>query len=179
MKISLQDIELKSFQIDRPILSQKPDLILSTEDSISDYLALGTYCLHRRLTNVLGNVIRVEKRDFSHDTSAVTAFIGNKCIELPTSAFSSVACKYVEHIANFIAGQKYFNNMILGVEISMFLSLHLAGERVVFSTAPGQAHSIKDLLPDTWDISDTVKAQEVAFTLIKKAFEVCIEPFGF
>lgn len=179
MKIPLQDVELKSFKIKRPIFTQKPELILSSEDSISDYLALGTYCLHRTLTPSLGNIIKVEKRDFTCDACEATAFIGDRCIELPANAFSSVACEYVEHIANFIAGQKYFGNMILGAELSMFLSLHLSGERVVFSPTPNESYSLEDLLPKSWDMTDTVKAQVVAFTLIKKAFEVCVEPFGF
>lgn len=180
MKKTLQDIELKSFQIKRLIfLKKEPDLVLSQEDTIADYLSLGTFCLHRSITGFIGNTITVRKRDFSNESKEGTAFIGDRCVELPANPFSAVACKYIESIANYIAGQKYFNNMILGAELSMFLSLYCAGENVMFSPNPREEYNFSQLLPGHWDMTDTVEAQRVAFTLIEKAFEVCVEPFGF
>ncbi len=176
--LQAEDITIKSFKTRRVIQTKNADLVLDKHSGLLDYISLGTYCLYRSLVNFPGDTIQIAKRDFSKYPSSATAFLGNRCLELPESSFSTVACRYVERIANQISGREHIGNIALGVELSMFLSLHCLGEKVLIGINKNEIFPLSEILPTSWDMKDTEQAQRLAFNLIKTVFEVCVEPFG-
>lgn len=177
MKKTISDITLQSYTLKPVILKQSSDIILDKRDNFTDFLSLGLICLYRSITNSDEQVIKIAKRTFQNESSGITAYINNQIIELPKDSFMSVACQYAETVANYIYNKKSINTMVLGPQISLFVSLYLYDNNISIGTKNNIYILLKKIIPNDYDMTNTIEAQRVVFELISKMLEIIIEPF--
>lgn len=175
----LKDMSLQPFTLVPVETEKEADLVFDERDSIADFVSLGTLCLYKFITGATDTTIKVAKSDFSERSSGITAYLGSKVIEVPHDSFITVACDCVSTIANYIGEKEYVNNMVLGPMASNALSMYMLGEDVGMGIEPHLSSMLRGILPQSWDMADTVEAQRIAFTFIQKMFEVTVAPFGF
>lgn len=177
MKKTLNDITLKSYIVKPVILKKSADIILDKRESLADYLSLGLICLHRTIENSDEKIVNISKRDLSKESSGITAYLGNRAIVLKKDSFMDASCKYVKDIANYICGKECANNMILGPHISIALSVYLCDETFGIEIEENIRSIFEEVLPEKYDINDSLGAQRVAFNLVSKMIKIIIEPF--
>ena len=121
----------------------------------------------------------VYKRNFSKDQNTAEAFVDTQEISIPNNPLIAVSCNYVHEIINHITGSNDINNIMLGPQISMITSLYQCNVNLeIGMTHPTNTKDIfLEILPKKWKLSDTVKAQETAYKLILKIFELTTKPF--
>lgn len=171
---SLQPFTLVTVETEK-----EADIVLDQRNSIADFVSLGTICLCKSITGANDTTIKVAKFDFSNRLSGITAYLGPKELEIPHDAFITVACDYVQTIANYIGEKDYINNIILGPMASLALSMYMLGEDIGMGTEPHLGSMLRGILPQSWDMTDTIEAQRIAFNFIQKMFEVTVAPLGF
>lgn len=169
-------VTFKQFTIKPVFRKSSADVILGKNDDILDYISLGTVCLSKSLFGSESNVIKVAKHDFSKDAPACTAYLGRDSFPVPSNSFVKVSCDYYNDIANYIGDGKYINNMTLGPIVSMTLAICLMGKDSALGTEEHMLSLFTDMLPSHWDMSDTVAAQELAYDLVQKMFQIVVEP---
>lgn len=177
---TIDTITLRPYTTSRTLSWKKADIVMdSHRDLLADYLSLGIVCLYKTITGVDKNIVKVAKRDYSTSDSGVTAYLEDKVIKIANDSLMDTACRYVAEIANFIAEREYINNMVLGPQLSMAVSLYLIGENCPMGIMEDSLSELGKILPSSWNMKDTVEAQKVAFALISRMFELTIIPFGF
>lgn len=155
----MKEIPLKEFRTKYVEEKEQADLILSVKQDETDFLALGTYCLHLIVDRIDCEEIKVYKEeDFSKQKSGVRALTNTASYELSVNAFSEVAIKYIKDIANYILGKENINAMILGVSMYLQITVYYMGiQKPLF---------LKKNLPKQFDIANTVQAEEAVQKLI-------------
>lgn len=173
----LKDISLQTFTLVTVETEKEADLVFNERDSIADFVSLGTICLYKSITGDTDTTVKIAKADFSKMESGMTAYVNNKVIPVPLDAFVSAACDCSEAITDYITEKKSANNMMLGLMVSQALSMYMLGEDIGMGTEPHLKSMLRGILPLEWDMTDTIEAQRVAFTLFQKMFEVVVAPF--
>lgn len=154
----MREITLKKFRLKYVEEKEQADLVLSEKQDETDFLALGTYCLHLIVEQIDCEEIKIYKEDFSNKESGVRALTKMGSYELSVNAFSDVAIKYIKNIANHIIGKEHINNMILGVSMYLQVTAYYMGiEKPLF---------LKKNLPKQFNMQDTIQAEEAVQKLI-------------
>lgn len=171
----LYSTPLRDFSLIK-VTEKEAELVLSCNNTIIDFVALGTFCLYRSITGYDENFLKIATADFSNRDSGTTAYVGNEVISIPYDSFIIPACEYVTTIANHIAEKDCVNNMILGPMIQSALSLYAQGKDIGMGLEPHVSSMLRGILPIEWDINNTLEAQRVAYQLILKMFEILVMP---
>lgn len=171
--MTIEDIELKDFTLIRQNFKTKStDLCFDLKDNIGDFIALGILCLHKSIFKSENKEIRIFRQDSREFLSTGCLYFKNKQFDISFNALFTAGMEYVEDIANYIGGKKYFNNMLLGMNLSSHILLYSRGETLGKATL-----KLNEILPHKFDMADTKAAQRLAFELINWLFEETVKPY--
>lgn len=174
---NLNDLSLRQFTLVSVDDESIADIILDTRDTLADFLSLGSICLYKSIAGADNDEIKVAKVDLAQQDSGMTAYLGNEVHHIVKDSFMDTSCKYWETIANYIAERKCFNNMIIGPFASNAVSMHMIGKEIGVGMLPHFVFMVKDVLPTSWDMSNTIEAQKVVFDFAQKMYLAAVEPF--
>lgn len=143
----MNEINLKNFKI--VTSNDKSDIILSTRKDITDFVALGFYCLYTTIKNPCKTKIKVSYHSISDEYKT-------ECTSIANASFFCIATQ-VNEVFNYVYDEKVDN--MFGVQLVISLSLHTTGVK--------KLDKLSELLPEKFDIQDSISAQKLAITLIK------------
>ena len=139
----MNHIKIKNFHINE-VKFGETDLILSTKKDITDFVAIGFYCLYKTITTPDETEIRVGYQD---------------AVEKNKIANSSLfcICTEINAVCNYVYGKK--QDVLIAIYIAIAMSLHTTGVKL--------SDKLSEILPEQFNISDCMAAQQLAIDIVR------------
>lgn len=157
-KKNYKAIDMKPFEFKRTWSAEKADIVLTRKKDLTDFIALGLYCLSRSLKDPENRIIRVCYATVPFwGNSGVKMIVGKTGYSIPKNALEQQVYDHVEELMEYMARQNHAN-FIAGGQIYPEVTAYANGK---FSN-----QTFDEIFPEEWNIKYTVMAQQVAYELL-------------
>lgn len=146
----MERIEIKPFHISEIEIGET-DLVLSNRRDITDFVALGFFCLYTTITTPEKGGFRVSYQNISEQPDLEE----ENCKSIANGALFCI-CSKLDTVFKYAYGS---SNSMFGICMATVMSLH--------TTTQKKSDILSALLPEEFDINDCVAAQELVVKLIQ------------
>ena len=159
---------LLEFRLQEVDSAESADLVLSNEDNIFDFLAVGTKCLYKMIKESLPMepTLKIYRKDFTEQYEIISGHLNNgdsSQFTLTNNSFFEVASTDIKVVSRLILNYDVRCD-ILGFQMRRQIPYHLSGLKEHYN------EFLAEILPNEFSIYETTAAQELVWDLIEKAY---------